>query len=294
MSTLDFKVSTLDFKVCPRRMAVLLPDVEEEYRDNRLNWPPHTVLNCGLSRWFVVSAIAPPCSARNCHPLQRSRQSVLALQLRSHSATRRRSSHPNGAQLNPDSRIRGCRGASGARELRNWQWQWTAREERQRTREESQRSGVLAGKRGAEAGGWSAACGQGGARQARMALACARGGLGAATGGVVSPAYGNLKRSGHPGATCMLASWTVAAVSKRALSGASSKFGAERRRIASRRMVCRASADSAGVVAPVNPVALEGEGKEEPKPIVLIDQDSDAEATTVEISFGNKQARGPP
>jgi hypothetical protein len=34
--------------------------------------------------------------------------------------------------------------------------------------------------------------------------------------------------------------------------------------------------------------ALEGEGKEEPKPIVLIDQDSDAEATTVEISFGNR------
>lgn len=32
----------------------------------------------------------------------------------------------------------------------------------------------------------------------------------------------------------------------------------------------------------------EGEGKDEPKPIVLIDQDSDAEATIVEISFGNR------
>ena len=32
----------------------------------------------------------------------------------------------------------------------------------------------------------------------------------------------------------------------------------------------------------------EGEGDEEPKPIVLIDQDSDAEATIVEISFGNR------
>jgi len=34
--------------------------------------------------------------------------------------------------------------------------------------------------------------------------------------------------------------------------------------------------------------AIAAIGKEEPKPIVLIDQDSDAEATIVEISFGDR------
>ncbi|KAG0566547.1 hypothetical protein M758_7G072600 [Ceratodon purpureus] len=116
-----------------------------------------------------------------------------------------------------------------------------------------------------------------------MALAC--GGIGA----VVTPAHFSAIRSGH---TCKPASCaSVVAVSRRALSNAASELGEgkeERRHIAGRRMVCRASADSVGVVAPVNPTTPEGEGDEEPKPIVLIDQDSDAEATIVEISFGNR------
>jgi len=36
------------------------------------------------------------------------------------------------------------------------------------------------------------------------------------------------------------------------------------------------------------PTAIAAIGKEEPKPIVLIDQDSDAEATIVEVSFGDR------
>jgi len=52
-----------------------------------------------------------------------------------------------------------------------------------------------------------------------------------------------------------------------------------------RRVERFASADSAGVLGSM---AIEVEGKSEPKPIVLIDQDSDADATIVEISFGDR------
>jgi UTP:GlnB (protein PII) uridylyltransferase len=53
-----------------------------------------------------------------------------------------------------------------------------------------------------------------------------------------------------------------------------------------RRMVCLASGDSPGVLTSDSVPEIQVDG--EPKPIVLIDQDSNPHATTVEISFGDR------
>lgn len=120
-----------------------------------------------------------------------------------------------------------------------------------------------------------------------MAITCAS--IGAGITRLVSPVSTN-SWTGRPCATCMLASCSRVTVAKGALSLVPSLIGEERneqedrRRFSGRRMVCRAAGDSAGVVASVESETTE----EEPKPIVLIDQESDAEATIVEISFGDR------
>ncbi|XP_024384175.1 ACT domain-containing protein ACR12 isoform X2 [Physcomitrium patens] len=120
-----------------------------------------------------------------------------------------------------------------------------------------------------------------------MAVACS--GIGAGIGALVSPANTN-SLSRRSCWTCTPAICSLAAVFKRASSPLSSLIGEERswtderRRFACCRMVCCASNDSAGAVTSMESMASE----EEPKPIVLIDQESDSEATIVEISFGDR------